>query len=88
MTSVYVFAFTIFKISIFLIFDLDNLGEGHIYIYIYIYIYITTFTLEPFDDKCIMSYLMAVVMFSLSITVYEMFSNAINCKKFDNENEW
>ena len=33
------------------------------------------------------SYLMAIVMFVLSVTIYEIFSRQIKCQKFDLENE-
>ena len=40
-----------------------------------------------FDDKYMTSYLMAMVMFTLALTIYETFAKLINCQKFDLENE-
>ena len=37
--------------------------------------------MAPFDDKY------RTIMFSLSITVYEIFADLIKCQKFDLENE-
>ena len=45
----------------------------------------------PFDGKCSTSYLMAIVMFALSLTVYEIFANLIIFQNIDLEmkvKEW
>ena len=54
--------------------DFENIGKG-------------TFVMAPFDAKYLTSYLMAIVMFALSLTVYETFANQEKCHKFDLENE-
>ena len=41
-----------------------------------------TFSVAPLDGKCMFSYLMAI-MFALSLTIYKIFANQINCQKFD-----
>ena len=38
----------------------------------------TKFTIDPFDGKYSTSYLMAMVMFTLSLTVYELFASQKN----------
>ena len=43
--------------------------------------------MSPFDDTCITSYVMAIVLVPLAFTVYEIFSKKIKCQKFDLENE-
>ena len=37
--------------------------------------------MAPFDGKFETSYLMAIVMRALSLTIYEIFANQIKCKK-------
>ena len=39
----------------------------------------------PFDGKYMTSCLWAIVMFALSLTVYEIFANKIKYQKFDLE---
>ena len=46
-----------------------------------------TFVIVTFDGKYATSYLMAIVMFDLSHTVYEIFANEEQCQNFDLENE-
>ena len=41
----------------------------------------------PFDEKYTTSYLMAIIIFALALTVYEIFAKQIKCKKFDLEND-
>ena len=43
--------------------------------------------MAPFDGKYMTIYLMAIVMFALSLTNYKMFANQIKCQNFDFENE-
>ena len=43
--------------------------------------------MTPFDAKYMASYLMAIVMFALSLTVYVIFANQEKCANFDIENE-
>ena len=45
----------------------------------------TLFALAPFDGKYLTSYLMAIVMFALSITISEIFATIIKWKRFDLE---
>ena len=40
-----------------------------------------------FDGQYLTSYLMEILMFSLFLTIYELFTNQIKCKEFDLENE-
>ena len=40
-----------------------------------------------FDGKYMNSYLTAIVMFALSLTIYEIFANEIKFQKCDLENE-
>ena len=47
----------------------------------------TTFTMASFKGKYITSYLMTMVMFALSLTIYEIFENQIKCKMFYLKNE-
>ena len=47
----------------------------------------TIFAMAPFDGKYQTSYLTAIVMFALSLTVYEIFANLIKCENFYLENE-
>ena len=42
----------------------------------------TTVTVAPFDGKFPTSYLMVIVMFALSLTVYEIFANIKNAKRW------
>ena len=46
----------------------------------------STVAVAPFDGKYLTYYLMAVTMFAISLTVYEIFTNR-KCQKFDLENE-
>ena len=41
----------------------------------------------PFDGKYMTSYLMTIVMFGPSVTIYKLSANQINCQKLDLENE-
>ena len=41
----------------------------------------------PFDVKCPISYLMALVMFALSLTVFEIFAKPENFKNINFKNE-
>ena len=47
----------------------------------------TTFTVAPIDGKCPNSYLMAIVVFALSLIIYDIFVNQEKWKKIDFENE-
>ena len=43
--------------------------------------------MAPFDGKYMTSNLMAIVIFALSLTIYEIFENQIKRKKFNLDNE-
>ena len=43
--------------------------------------------MAPFDGTCMTSSLMAIVMFALSPTIYEIFAKQIIRQTFDIENE-
>ena len=43
--------------------------------------------MAPFDGRYITSYVMAMVMFALSLTMYDILAKQIKGKKFDHENE-
>ena len=43
--------------------------------------------MTPFDGKFLTSYLMSLVMFALSLTIYEIFANQIKCQNLDLESE-
>ena len=47
----------------------------------------TIFAVAPFDGKCPTSYLMAIVMLALSLSVCKMLANLIKFQNFDLENE-
>ena len=47
----------------------------------------TTFALAPFDGKYLTSYLMALVMLALSLTICEIFAKILQCQSFDLEDE-
>ena len=40
-----------------------------------------------FDGKYMTSYLMVIIMSALSLTIYEIFTNQIECQKFYLDNE-
>ena len=42
----------------------------------------TTFSMAPFDGKCLTSYLITTVMFAISLTICEIITKIIKCKKF------
>ena len=52
--------------------DLDNVGQGYD---------VQHWKRGPFDSKYMTSYLMSIIMFALSLTIYEILANQINCKK-------
>ena len=41
--------------------------------------------MAPFGGKYLTSYLMAIVMFAISLTVYEKFAKSKKCQNFDLE---
>ena len=47
----------------------------------------TTIAWAPFDGKYLTSYMMAIVMFALSLTICEIFTKIIKYQSFDLENE-
>ena len=47
----------------------------------------TTFTMLRFDGKYPTSYLLAIVMFAQSLTIYELFANIMKCQRLDLTNE-
>ena len=60
----FLLAITIFfRYSHFKIGDLENVGQGQD---------LQPLTVEPFDGKYLTSYLMAIVLFDLSLTVFEI----------------
>ena len=67
------------EILTFQIVDLDNSGQGHGFYNIRI--------LLPLDGKYMTSFLMTKVMFALSINIYEIFANKVNCQKCYLEND-
>ena len=46
-----------------------------------------TFIVAPYDGKYSSSYLIAIALFSPSLTVYEILSNQEQCQNFDLANE-
>ena len=47
----------------------------------------TTFAMAPSGGTYTTSYLMTIVMFALSLNIYEIFTDQQKCQKFDLENE-
>ena len=43
--------------------------------------------MASFDGRYMTSYSIAIVIFALSFTIYEIFANQIKCEKFDLDNE-
>ena len=43
--------------------------------------------MAPFDGKSVTSNLMAILIYALTVTIYNVFASEIKCKKFDLENE-
>ena len=41
----------------------------------------------PYDGKYVTSYLMATVIYTISVTNYEIFTDKIQCQKFNLDNE-
>ena len=49
--------------------------------------WITTTVLMPFNGKYMTSYLMSMVMFALSVAMYNIFPNQLDCQNVNLENE-
>ena len=43
--------------------------------------------MAPFDGKYLISYLIAIVMFALLLTIYKIFTKRVKCQKFDLKND-
>ena len=46
-----------------------------------------TFVMIPFDGKYMTSYWIVIAMFTLSLTIYQIFANQVKCQASDLENE-
>ena len=47
---------------------------------------VMTLAITSFDGKYMTSYLMGIVMFALTLTIYEIFAKFIKCKYFELRN--